>query len=573
MEKKHSNPYLEHIGSQQKLFEPMIPTRPIRDVNNHSKVIYIDETRERIPDPPNPRNLLIPMDFHEPDAIDMSNKEILKMKGLVSEPAMYRNTSIPTSTPVYRQIQVPSKDEQPTVQELLPKVKVSKATDAESAPSTSEDKMSPYDTAQYLLTRFHMKSISNVLHIFDGQCYRPYPTDTALRFIVDKCRSQAKAAGTPSFPKSVYDCLRNEPRIECKVGENSTERYRFVTFENGTLDLKTGQLHPHSPQYFTTYCLKCQYNPSFANLSTPYFDTFLHQMSGGDRLLEARVLEFIGYCLVPDLDGRVIFLLQGYSGAGKSLISNFLHSLYPDEVVSSLNVHELGDKFAVSELSRKVICLSPDLPAGVLDDKSVSALKKLSGHDKVSSDVKFQSRVEFECEATFVLATNHMLCTKRRDEALIDRIVVIPFAFPVAKEARMPSLIDNLKEETDRIANRALQAYFCLRSKHYIFSGNYEINAVTEATSISSDLESCMAAFVQDWIIPDPNGGVHNCEACELFCSIYNLSINDNAFSRLFTRFVSQKHPIEHGRVRLPGGGNPKNYIKGIRLKDGGQVK
>ena len=372
---------------------------------------------------------------------------------------------------------------------------------------------------------------------------------------------------------SDFDCLRNEPRIECKVGENSTERYRFVTFENGTLDLKTGQLHPHSPQYFTTYCLKCQYNPSFANLSTPYFDTFLHQMSGGDRLLEARVLEFIGYCLVPDLDGRVIFLLQGYSGAGKSLISNFLRSLYPDEVVSSLNVHELGDKFAVSELSRKVICLSPDLPAGVLDDKSVSALKKLSGHDKVSSDVKFQSRVEFECEATFVLATNHMLCTKRRDEALIDRIVVIPFAFPVAKEARMPSLIDNLKEETDRIANRALQAYFCLRSKHYIFSGNYEINAVTEATSISSDLESCMAAFVQDWIIPDPNGGVHNCEACELFCSIYNLSINDNAFSRLFTRFVSQKHPIEHGRVRLPGGGNPKNYIKGIRLKDGGQVK
>ena len=165
------------------------------------------------------------------------------------------------------------------------------------------------------------------------------------------------------------------------------------------------------------------------------------------------MLEFIGYCLVPDLDGRVIFLLQGYSGAGKSLISNFLRSLYPDEVVSSLNVHELGDKFAVSELSRKVICLSPDLPAGVLDDKSVSALKKLSGHDKVSSDVKFQSRVEFECEATFVLATNHMLCTKRRDEALIDRIVVIPFAFPVAKEARMPSLIDNLKEETDRIAD------------------------------------------------------------------------------------------------------------------------
>ena len=89
MEKKHSNPYLEHIGSQQKLFEPMIPTRPIRDVNNHSKVIYIDETRERIPDPPNPRNLLIPMDFHEPDAIDMSNKEILKMKGLVSEPVSY----------------------------------------------------------------------------------------------------------------------------------------------------------------------------------------------------------------------------------------------------------------------------------------------------------------------------------------------------------------------------------------------------------------------------------------------------------------------------------------------------
>lgn len=47
MEKKHSNPYLEHIGSQQKLFEPMIPTRPIRDVNNHSKVIYISAVESR----------------------------------------------------------------------------------------------------------------------------------------------------------------------------------------------------------------------------------------------------------------------------------------------------------------------------------------------------------------------------------------------------------------------------------------------------------------------------------------------------------------------------------------------
>ena len=289
--------------------------------------------------------------------------------------------------------------------------------------------------------------------------------------------------------------------------------------------------------------------------------------------MEARVLEFIGYCLVPDLDGRVIFLLQGYSGAGKSLISNFLRSLYPDEVVSSLNVHELGDKFAVSELSRKVICLSPDLPAGVLDDKSVSALKKLSGHDKVSSDVKFQSRVEFECEATFVLATNHMLCTKRRDDALIDRIVVIPFAFPVKKEARMPSLIDRLKEEKDGIVNKALQAYFRLRSNHYMFSGDYQINAVTETETVGSDLESCMAAFVQDRVIADPNSSIHNCKAHELFCRIYNLSISDNAFSRLFTRFVSQKYSTEHGRTRLPGEKNPKSYTKGIRLKEEGDTR
>lgn len=140
MEKKHSNPYLEHIGSQQKLFEPMIPTRPIRDVNNHSKVIYIDETRERIPDPPNPRNLLIPMDFHEPDAIDMSNKEILKMKGLVSEPAMYRNTSIPTSTPVYRQIQVPSRMSSPQCRNCFRKSKYQKLPTLRALPLPQKTK-------------------------------------------------------------------------------------------------------------------------------------------------------------------------------------------------------------------------------------------------------------------------------------------------------------------------------------------------------------------------------------------------------------------------------------------------
>jgi len=60
----------------------------------------------------------------------------------------------------------------------------------------------------------------------------------------------------------------------------------------------------------------------------PVFDKFLHDISGGDPVLEMRIWEVMGYCLTPDLNAKKFFIFQGAHDSGKSLLCNLLSDFF-----------------------------------------------------------------------------------------------------------------------------------------------------------------------------------------------------------------------------------------------------
>lgn len=431
-----------------------------------------------------------------------------------------------------------------------------------------ESQPRPYDIAMELLARQPLRMVDNALHAFDGQIYRFVDSPTMNRLIMHLCRSYVYAVGDASIIDRVYKMIQAEPSIVYHPGDNPAP---FVACDDGLLNLMDFSIGPFSPQPFVTVRLHGSYTRG-QSASCPVFDGLLHTITDGNPVLIERIWQAIGYALVPDTGGKCFILFQGVPDSGKSLLGDIIASLIDQELVTSLDISAMGERFGASELVGKQLCLSMDMPSGALDPKSVSLFKNLTGGDVVSVDVKYQPRIKFRCSATFLVATNHPLLTRDQDPAFFRRAVTIPFRFAVEKEHQDHSLKARIWAERDAILYRALQAFARLRQANYQFSGDYQPNEVTFGqNNTNTDLHGILWDFCRDCCVEDEASFTSTAELYAAFCSFAKAPwpggirrFSDEAFAILSTLFPQT---ISRDRKRPKGtSGNPERGFSGIRL-------
>ncbi len=427
-----------------------------------------------------------------------------------------------------------------------------------------------YSLMQRLLTRVILRVKDKQLYQYTGTHYEPCSQQQAERLIVDVCRTEIAAVGASKLPKDVYSFLLMEPAIS--IDEADPDE-KFLAFHNGLLDLSTGNLLPHSPQHFITYCLDCHLLTPDVPIPCPVFEHLLNDITGGDISMMTRIWEIIGYCLTPDMLGKAMFVFQGVPNSGKSLLCDLISSFFPPNKVSALDIHALKQQFAMSELEGKALCISADLPNAPLDAASVSNIKKLTGRDVVSADKKYSARKQFKFFGKIIAATNYPLLTTRRDDAFQERVVAVPFLYSVMPEKRI-NLLPNLLSERSAIARKALAAYFELRKRHYRFTGNYQLNqaAVLYAGPCQADnVVSQIYKFAQQHFAADPTCVVFMDDAYSLYSSLYG-SVHINAFSPAFSTAAETFFGATKGRRRKVHAANATSCLQGIRLMEGMMV-
>lgn len=338
------------------------------------------------------------------------------------------------------------------------------------------------------------------------------------------------------------------------------------------LDIRTNTMYKHSGDHHTNYLVQGDYRPELYG-QCPVFNKYLFDITGGDVGIITRIWEMIGYILSPDTNAKAIFVLQGCPNSGKSVLSRFLISLFNDEAVSSMDVHSLKEKFAPCELVGKVLNVSPDLKFDRLDAQSVSKLKQFSGNDMISADVKFGRHVKFYCQAKFLLATNHALLISGNDEAFNERIVAIPFKYPISKENADPYLDEKFKAEIDSIIAIAMKHYFILRNNKYRFSGDYILNSancIVPANESSADTENALFYFMRDnYVQGDYDDIVFVSKiADEYFAQTGNRNIETNQFSKILRGILDICFDVKYIRTRPEGTKkNPMAAIRGVKRR------
>jgi putative DNA primase/helicase len=289
-----------------------------------------------------------------------------------------------------------------------------------------------------------------------------------------------------------------EKQVEARAADFDGEPL-LLNCANGTLDLRTGQLHPHNPADRLTRITGTLYDPA---ATCPTWDAFLDRVLGGSRELVEFVQRAMGYTLTGDTSGQCLFFCYGTGANGKS---TFLET-----VRAVLGEYSQQSEFSTF-LARQNESVRNDIArmAGVRFVAAIEAgegrrlneplIKTLTGGDTVTARFLFKDYFEFRPQFKLWLAANHKPIIRGTDNAIWRRIRLIPFTVTIPESERDPRLAMKLRAELPGILAWAVRG--CLDWQRAGLGTPTEVRNATESYRAEMDT---LAAFIDEHCFVGP---------------------------------------------------------------------
>jgi P4 family phage/plasmid primase-like protien len=264
----------------------------------------------------------------------------------------------------------------------------------------------------------------------------------------------------------------------------------LLNCENGTVDLHTGQLHPHKPDEMQSKLAPVDYVPG---AECPRWDAFLGRIFEHDPELIAFVQRAIGLTLIGTVLEHVLFVCYGRGANGKGTFIRALSALLGD-YARATNPHLLTETkvpqhlTAIAELQGIRMATTSEQEGGF----SERLAKMLTGGDRRNANFMFHDHFTYMPADTFWLETNHKPLITGNSEGIWRRLRLIPFSVQIPDDEQVPRYEDVLlREEAPGILRWCIDG--CLA---YQRQGLGQSPAVERATRQYRTEMDSMAAFL-----------------------------------------------------------------------------
>ena len=198
---------------------------------------------------------------------------------------------------------------------------------------------------------------------------------------------------------------------------------------NGTVDLQTGEIKPHSRNDYITQLVGFSYVPGTA---APTFEKLINDVFEGDAQLIEFFQRFIGYAATGETREQCFAVLYGTGANGKSTLMNAIGEVLR-EYVQTIQTAVL------MEADRRGSDASPELASAknkrlMLASESKesqrlneSQVKQLTGGETIFARPLYSAGFEYRPTFKIVLSTNHKPWISGADIGIWRRIKLIPF--------------------------------------------------------------------------------------------------------------------------------------------------
>lgn len=238
----------------------------------------------------------------------------------------------------------------------------------------------------------------------------------------------------------------------------------LLNVKNGTLNLETGKLQPHSKDDYLTKIAPVDFDAKARSKKwESALRTSLPEFSDRDF-----VQRFLGYCLSGDVGERIVVMWVGSGRNGKSLLARAIQELmgpYATTLASTVLMANDGAEqhpTEIADLFGTRLAIMSELRRGrAIDDEK---FKRLSGNDTLKARRMREDFWSFQPTHKSLFLINHKPRVGR-DQAVWDRIVVVDFKVRIPDSKVDVKLLDKLKREETGILTWLVEGYAKYKKK------------------------------------------------------------------------------------------------------------
>jgi P4 family phage/plasmid primase-like protien len=326
---------------------------------------------------------------------------------------------------------------------------------------------------------------------------------------------------------------------------------------NGTIDLRTGILLPHTQEDFITKVAPVAYDP---NAIAPRFEQFLHEIFQGSKPLIEFVQRALGSSLTGAVTDQKLFVPYGHGANGKSTLINAVSEIlgsyaYVPDPALLINQQKGGASEETYRL--RGIRFAPASESNEENNLNEAVVKRLTGGDPLTCRPLWGHLVTFNPTHKLWLITNHRPQIKSQGHAIWRRIALIPFDVQIPDDRKDRDLGAKLKAEYPGILSWLVKG--CLKWQQ---DGLCEPEEVKRATAEYKDEQDALSVFIAECCYLGEQANVQASllrKAYQGWCrNNGEPELNKNAFPvRL----------VEKGFVNKGSSGNKNKVWWGIGLK------
>lgn len=295
--------------------------------------------------------------------------------------------------------------------------------------------------------------------------------------------------------KAMVDLARDEPEIQVDVAAFDSASH-LMNVLNGTLDLCTGELRPHSREDLLTKIVPINYSSQAA---CPQWDTFLSRIFNGNQNLIRFMRRAIGYTLTGETGEQCMFVLHGTGANGKSTLLEVVATLAAGYGIpvrtEALMKHKWsgasGHNEDIANLRGARFVSAVETEAG--HKLAESLLKQITGGDTITASRKHEHSVTFRPSFKLWLAANHKPEVDGTDEGIWRRIHLVPFGVTIPEPERDRRLSEKLRAEISGILSWCVSG-----AVEYYRDGLGVVEEVKKATAAYRDEQDTLSDFLAD---------------------------------------------------------------------------
>jgi len=220
----------------------------------------------------------------------------------------------------------------------------------------------------------------------------------------------------------------------------------LLNAENGTVDLRTGELREHRREDLITKLVLVEYD---ADAAAPSWEAFLERVLPGEELRRF-VQRAAGYSATGDTSEQVMLINHGGGANGKSTFQEALAAALgdysmraPTEMLMAKRAGGVPNDVARLKGARFVAASETEEGRRLAE----SLVKDLTGQDTISARFMRAEWFDFKPTHKLWLSTNHKPEIRGTDPAIWRRIRLIPWAVTIPPGEQDRKLAEKLREE------------------------------------------------------------------------------------------------------------------------------